>query len=70
MRNDFITDVSHEFKTPLAAINGYATLLQDSELSEEERKDYIRKIFFNIEKLNDLTENILRLSKMEHQQFM
>ncbi len=70
MRNDFIADVSHEFKTPLAAINGYATLLQDSELSEEERKDYIRKIFFNIEKLNDLTDNILRLSKMEHQQFM
>ncbi len=70
MRNDFIADVSHEFKTPLSAITGYATLLQDSELTEEERKEYIRKIFFNIEKLNDLTENILRLSKMEHQQFL
>lgn len=70
MRNDFIADVSHEFKTPLSAISGYATLLQDSELSEEERKEYIKKIFFNIEKLNDLTENILRLSKMEHQQFL
>ena len=70
MRNDFIADVSHEFKTPLSAISGYATLLQDSELTEEERNDYIRKIFFNIEKLNDLTENILRLSKMEHQQFL
>lgn len=69
MRNDFIADVSHEFKTPLSAISGYATLLQDSELTEEERNTYIRKIFFNIEKLNDLTENILRLSKMEHQQF-
>lgn len=69
MRNDFIAGVSHEFKTPLSAISGYATLLQDSELTEEERTDYIRKIFFNIEKLNDLTENILRLSKMEHQQF-
>jgi len=70
MRNDFIADVSHEFKTPLSAITGYATLLQDSELSEEERNDYIRKIFFHIEKLNDLTENILCLSKMEHQQFL
>lgn len=70
MRNDFIADVSHEFKTPLAAITGYATLLQDSELTEEEKSEYIRKIFFNIEKLNDLTENILRLSKMEHQQFL
>ena len=46
MRNDFIADVSHEFKTPLAAITGYATLLQDTELSEEEKNEYIRKIFF------------------------
>ena len=70
MRNDFIADVSHEFKTPLSAITGYATLLQEPELSEEERTEYIRKIFFNIDKLNDLTENILCLSKMEHQQFL
>ncbi len=70
MRNDFIADVSHEFKTPLAAITGYATLLQDSELAQEEKTEYIRKIFFHIEKLNDLTENILQLSKMEHQQFL
>ena len=70
MRNDFIADVSHEFKTPLSAITGYATLLQEPELSEEERKEYIRKIFFHIEKLNDLTDNILCLSKMEHQQFL
>ena len=70
MRNDFIADVSHEFKTPLSAITGYATLLQDSELKEEEKNEYIRKIFFNIEKLNDLTENILKLSRMEHQQIL
>ena len=70
MRNDFIADVSHEFKTPLSAISGYATFLQDPELSEEEKKEYIKKIFFNIEKLNDLTANILHLSKLEHQQFM
>lgn len=70
MRNDFIADVSHEFKTPLSAISGYATLLQDPELLEEQRREYIQKIFFHIEKLNDLTENILRLSKMEHQQFL
>ena len=70
MRNDFIADVSHEFKTPLSAITGYATLLQEPELSEEERTEYIRKIFYNIDKLNDLTENILCLSQMEHQQFL
>lgn len=70
MRNDFIADVSHEFKTPLAAITGYATFLQESDIAEEERLDYIHKIFFHINKLNDLTENILRLSKLEHQQFL
>lgn len=70
MRNDFIANVSHEFKTPLSSINGYVTLMQDPELSEEERSEYVQKIFFNIEKLNDLTANILRLSKLENQQYM
>lgn len=67
MRNDFIANVSHEFKTPLSSINGYMTLLQDTDLPEEERQEYARRIFFNIEKLNDLTGNILQLSKLEHQ---
>lgn len=70
MRNNFMTDVSHEFKTPLAAITGYATFLQDSELSNEEKDQYIQKIFFHVDKLNELTENILQLSKLEHQQFL
>ncbi len=70
MRNDFVADVSHEFKTPLAAISGYTTFLQDPELGEEERNEYIEKICFNVDKLNELTENILRLSKLEHQQFL
>lgn len=70
MRNDFIANVSHEFKTPLSSVTGYVTLLQDPDLSEEERSEYIRKIFFNIEKLNDLTENILRLSKLEHRAYL
>lgn len=70
MRNDFVADVSHEFKTPLSAITGYATFLQDTDLTQDEKEEYIRKIFFNVDKLNDLTENILRLSKLEHQQFL
>ena len=45
--NDFINNVSHEFKTPLAAIEGYVTLMQDTELSEDERKKYIDTIIFN-----------------------
>ena len=70
IRNDFIANVSHEFKTPLASITGYVTLLQDTELTDEERNEYIQKIFFNIEKLGDLTENILRLSKVENQTYL
>ena len=67
MRNDFIANVSHEFKTPLSSIAGYVTLLQDSDLSESERNEYIQMVFFNIEKLNDLTSNILQLSRLENQ---
>lgn len=70
MRNNFVADVSHEFKTPLAAITGYVTFLQDEELSEKEREECIKKIFFNVDKLNELTENILCLSKLEHRQFL
>lgn len=67
IRNDFIANVSHEFKTPLSSLNGYLTLLQDSSLSDAERSEYFSKAFFSIEKLNDLTDNILRLSKLENQ---
>lgn len=70
MRNDFVATVSHEFKTPLAAITGYATFLQDPDLTEKEKEELIQKIHFNVDKLNELTENILRLSKLEHQQFL
>lgn len=67
MRSDFIANVSHEFKTPLASISGYATLLQDDELSKEERAECVKKLLLNAERLNDLTGNILQLSKLENQ---
>lgn len=70
MRQDFIANVSHEFKTPLSSITGYITLLQDPDLTVEERNEYIQMAFFNIEKLNDLTGNILQLSKLENQNTM
>lgn len=67
IQNDFISNVSHEFKTPLSSISGYLTFLQDDSLSTEERRIYIEKAFFSIEKLNNLTDNILRISRIEHQ---
>lgn len=67
MRNDFISNISHEFKTPLSTLNGYLTLLQDKSLSENERDEYISKAVFSLRNLNELTDNILILSKIENQ---
>ncbi len=63
--NDFVANVSHEFKTPLTAIEGYAMLLQDESLSEAERQEYLDKILHNTHRLGTLVGNILMLSKME-----
>lgn len=68
LRNDFVENVSHEFKTPLTAIEGYATLLQQKNLSEEKRVEYTQKILHNTKRLNALTGNILLLSRLENQE--
>lgn len=67
MQKDFISNVSHEFKTPLSAIEGYATLLQDDSLSKEERDEYINEIISTTTLMSDLVSNILLLSKIENQ---
>ena len=67
-RNDFISNVSHEFKTPLSTIEGYATLLQNPSLSPEKREIYVSKILYNVKRLSGLSGNILQLSKLEHQE--
>lgn len=65
LSSDFIANVSHEFKTPLSVIEGYAMLLQDDRLTAQEREDYLNKILINTRRLNTLVGNILMLSKME-----
>ena len=47
LSNDFVANVSHEFKTPLTAIEGYAMLLQEPTLTAEERGEYLDKILYN-----------------------
>lgn len=66
LSNDFVANVSHEFKTPLTAIEGYTMLLQDTELSEAERSEYLDRILLNTRRLSTLVGNILMLSKIEN----
>ena len=68
LSSDFVANVSHEFKTPLTAIEGYATLLQDHTLTQEDRDEYVEKIIYNTHRLNTLIGNILTLSKIESDQ--
>ena len=67
LQTDFISSVSHEFKTPINAIEGYAALLQDHQQTPEEQETYIEKILFNTRRLSTLTGNILLLSKINNQ---
>lgn len=68
LQTDFISNVSHEFKTPINAIEGYATLLQSTENIDEAENEYIEKILFNTKRLSSLVGSILLLSKLENQQ--
>ena len=68
LQTDFVSNVSHEFKTPINAIEGYSTLLQDSENLEADQREYIDKILFNTQRLSSLVGSILLLSKLENQQ--
>lgn len=67
LQTDFVSNVSHEFKTPINAIEGYATLLQGSAEVSEQEKEYVDKILFNTKRLSTLVGNILLLSKVDNQ---
>ena len=67
MRNNFVADVSHEIKTPLSVIQGYADLLQNKDLSAEKRNEYTYRLSEAIETLTNLVTNILKLNKIENQ---
>lgn len=69
-QSDFVTNISHEFKTPLAAIEGYATLLQDPSLSKEAQNEYTRIIIDSTKQLSSMAGNILLLSRLEKQEIV
>lgn len=65
IQSDFISNVSHEIKTPINAIEGYAMLLQEEDLLPEERTQYAERILANTKRLSNLTSNVLLLAKIE-----
>ncbi len=66
LKTDFVSNVSHEIKTPVSAVEGYATLLQSEENLSPAGKEYIDKILFNTRRLSELVGNILLLSKIDN----
>ena len=65
LQTDFVANVSHEFKTPINAIEGYATLLQDGG-EESQQQLYVERILLNTRRLSTLVGNILLLSKVSN----
>lgn len=65
LRSDFINNFSHEFKTPIVSIMGFAQLLKKGNISEEERSEYLDIIISECKRLSDLSTNVLNLSKVE-----
>lgn len=68
LRTDFISNVSHELKTPLAVMQNYGTLLGQEKLEDEKRVEYAKNITDASRRLADLITNILKLNKLENQQ--
>lgn len=67
LRTDFVANVSHEIKTPLAVIQNYVTLLSQTDLPEDRRKEYAKAVIETTRRLTDLISNILKLNKLENQ---
>ena len=65
IRQQFISDVSHEFQTPLTAISGFATILKNENLTDEQRKKYADIILFNSNRLSHLSKNMLQLTLLD-----
>lgn len=67
LRSDFVNNFSHEFKTPIVSVRGFAKLLKHEDLSQEERDEYLDIIIGESDRLAELATNMLNLSKVENQ---
>ncbi len=70
LRSDFINNISHEFKTPIVSIRGFARLLQKEDLPSEKRRAYLDIIIEESTRLSNLATHVLDLSKVENQQIL
>ena len=67
LRSDFINAFSHEFKTPLVSIGGFAKLLESEDLTEEKKKEYLKIIEKEAFRLSEMATNVLNITKIENQ---
>ena len=67
LRNDFINNFSHEFKTPIVSISGLSKLLAKGNLTEEQRMVYLKSIEEESVRLSAMATNVLNLTKIENQ---
>lgn len=70
LRNDFVNNFSHEFKTPIVSISGFAKVLRRDDLTPEERNEYLEIIIRESDRLAELSTNVLNLSKIENQHIL
>ncbi len=70
LRSDFVNNFSHEFKTPIVSIAGFAKLLKSGDLSDDEREEYINIIEEESLRLSDMANNVLSLTKIENQRIL
>lgn len=70
LKTDFVSNVSHEMKTPVAIIKNYAGLLKRESITEEQKKEYAKNIEGAATRLSNLISNILKLNKLENQRIM
>ncbi|MCM1289496.1 MAG: HAMP domain-containing histidine kinase [Corallococcus sp.] len=67
LREDFVSNFSHEFKTPIVSISGFATLLKNPNLSSEEKAEYLETIIDESNRLVRLSESVLMLTRLDSQ---
>ncbi|MGM9602315.1 MAG: sensor histidine kinase [Faecousia sp.] len=66
LRDDFVSNISHEFKTPVASIYGFAKLLKKGNLTQEQQNEYLDIIISEAERLSTLSKNVLLLSRLDN----